>query len=229
MSVILGSGGGVRAKYFFMRPPSWLDLQSFIKKSHPCPNEVFQFGISQMNQEKPRNWQNPLELPFLTRWTYPYKPTRSTVWKYPLKPFIFTLWNHYPSESFIIPLWNHFPLETFGTLQNFPLHYPSQLVRITILNISDLLFQISLSNYPLEPIGVTFWNPLESSFSTLYNFPFEHIIIVINFCQFNFLSPAAWRKGDIVVTRVVRLSVRLSVRPSVRPGVNIYSCECDNS
>ena len=30
-----------------------------------------------------------------------------------------------------------------------------------------------------------------------------------------FLSPAAWRKGDIVITRVVRLAVRPSVCPSV--------------
>ena len=41
----------------------------------------------------------------------------------------------------------------------------------------------------------------------------------------SFLSPAAWRKGDIVVTRVVRPAVR----PSGWLGVNIYSCECDNS
>ena len=31
---------------------------------------------------------------------------------------------------------------------------------------------------------------------------------------FSFLSPAAWRKGDIVITRVVRPAVRPSVRPA---------------
>ena len=132
------------------------------KKSHPCLKEAVQFGIFNMKQAKPRNEQNPMELPFRNA----REPFRITLWNYPLQlPFGITLWNC-PFKSPFKNLQNY-PLESpFRiTLWNYPLELP---IRITLWNhplkTFKLPFRITLQNRPLNPFRITLEYSFESPF-----------------------------------------------------------------